>query len=84
MDKEEHLRIFHNFLIWKYPWYVALGLFLVYSYVIDDFATANRLIVSSECKNWPLVQFQFACLYAIKEWIENDVYFDKYRRMTFK
>ncbi|CAI5447413.1 unnamed protein product [Caenorhabditis angaria] len=70
--KTEILRTFYSHLVWKR-----------YRPEIDDVATCSHLI-STELKNWPLMQFQFACLYAKTELIFDDWKFDKYRRATFK
>ncbi|CAD6198832.1 unnamed protein product [Caenorhabditis auriculariae] len=72
MSKNEHLRTFYEHLVWKR-----------YKIEIDDVATA-RYLIKVECRNWPLMQFQFACLYAEVEMLNDDFRFDKYRRATFK
>ncbi|ETN71610.1 hypothetical protein RB195_001424 [Necator americanus] len=72
MNRSEHLRTFYEHLIWK-----------ISSIQIDDWRSARHLI-ATECSNWPQMQFQLACLYAMTDWIDDDIRFDKYRRMTFK
>ncbi|CAB3405757.1 unnamed protein product [Caenorhabditis bovis] len=72
MPKSAHLRTFYAHLVWKR-----------YTCEIDDVATCSHLI-ESQLRDWPLMQFQFACLYAITDVIYDDWKFDKYRRATFK
>uniref|UniRef100_A0A8R1HU83 Uncharacterized protein n=2 Tax=Caenorhabditis japonica TaxID=281687 RepID=A0A8R1HU83_CAEJA len=72
LPKSELLRTFYSHLIFKQ-----------YSCEIDDVATCSHLI-STECKNWPLMQFQFACLYAKTELIYDDWKFNKYRLSCFR
>ncbi|VDL84245.1 unnamed protein product [Nippostrongylus brasiliensis] len=50
---------------------------------VDDYKSARHLI-ATECSNWPQMQFQLACMYAMTDLIEDDFRFDKYRRITFK
>ncbi|EFP01079.1 hypothetical protein CRE_20173 [Caenorhabditis remanei] len=72
LPKSELLRTFYSELIWKRD-----------SCEIDDVATCSHLI-KTECKNWPLMQFQFACLYAKTELIYDDWKFDNYRLSCFR
>lgn len=72
MSKSEHLRTFYEHLVWRKS-----------VVEIDDFASARHL-VATECSNWPQMQFQLACMYAMTDLIEDDFRFDKYRRITFK
>ncbi|KAK6041555.1 hypothetical protein COOONC_20940 [Cooperia oncophora] len=72
MRKSEHLRTFYEHLVWKNS-----------AIQVDDLASAQHLI-ATECSNWPQMQFQLACMYAITDLIEDDIRFDKYRRITFK
>ncbi|EYB91097.1 hypothetical protein Y032_0210g2127 [Ancylostoma ceylanicum] len=72
MNRSEHLRTFYEHLLWKTS-----------AIQIDDYASARQLI-ATECSNWPQMQFQLACMYAMTDWIEDDIRFDKYRRITFK
>uniref|UniRef100_A0A7I4YLK8 ANK_REP_REGION domain-containing protein n=1 Tax=Haemonchus contortus TaxID=6289 RepID=A0A7I4YLK8_HAECO len=50
---------------------------------VDDLLSARHLI-ATECSNWPQMQFQLACMYAMTDLIEDESRFDKYRRITFK
>ncbi|KAK5982888.1 hypothetical protein GCK32_009184 [Trichostrongylus colubriformis] len=72
MRKSEHLRTFYEHLVWKNS-----------TIQVDDLASARHLI-ATECSNWPQMQFQLACMYALTDLIEDDFLFDKYRRITFK
>uniref|UniRef100_A0A1I7X7M9 BUB1 N-terminal domain-containing protein n=1 Tax=Heterorhabditis bacteriophora TaxID=37862 RepID=A0A1I7X7M9_HETBA len=72
INRSEHLRTFYNQLIWKNT-----------SLEIDDRESALHLM-QKECADWPQMQFQFACMYAVIDWIEDQFRFDKYRRITFK
>ncbi|CAI2351668.1 unnamed protein product [Caenorhabditis sp. 36 PRJEB53466] len=72
LPKSELLRTFYSKLVWKQ-----------HSCEIDDVATCLHLI-ETECKNWPLLQFQFACLYAKTELIYDDWRFDNYRLSCFR
>ncbi|CAO4374052.1 unnamed protein product [Caenorhabditis nigoni] len=72
LPKSELLRTFYPELVWKR-----------HSCEIDDVATCLHLI-KTECKNWPLMQFQFACLYARTELIYDDWKFDNYRLSCFR
>ncbi|XGW30175.1 hypothetical protein V3C99_009296 [Haemonchus contortus] len=72
MRKSEHLRTFYEHLVWKTS-----------AIEVDDLASARHLI-ATECSNWPQMQFQLACMYAMTDLIEDELRFDKYRRITFK
>nr|CDJ92032.1 Protein T12A7.6 [Haemonchus contortus] len=72
MRKSEHLRTFYEHLVWKTS-----------AIEVDDLASARHLI-ATECSNWPQMQFQLACMYAMTDLIEDESRFDKYRRITFK
>ncbi|CAL2040519.1 unnamed protein product [Caenorhabditis brenneri] len=72
LPKSELLRTFYSELVWKR-----------HSCEIDDVATCSHLI-EKECKNWPLMQFQFACLYAKVDLIYDDWKFDNYRLSCFR
>lgn len=72
LPKSELLRTFYSELVWKR-----------HSCEIDDVATCSHLI-RTECKNWPLMQFQFACLYAKTDLIYDDWKFDNYRLSCFR
>ncbi|PAV75360.1 hypothetical protein WR25_14841 [Diploscapter pachys] len=65
MSRNEHLRTFYKHVIWK-----------VNRIEINDFTTALYLM-ETECKNWRQMQFQFACLYAMENWVKDDWKFDK-------
>uniref|UniRef100_A0AC35U8N5 Uncharacterized protein n=1 Tax=Rhabditophanes sp. KR3021 TaxID=114890 RepID=A0AC35U8N5_9BILA len=68
----DHLRLFYPYFVWKHS-----------SYQIDDYETAKE-IISKECINWPLMEFQFAACYAIQDSLNNDWKFDKLRRKTIR
>ncbi|VDM23764.1 unnamed protein product [Toxocara canis] len=51
-------------------------------YEIDDLATAEK-IISRECADWPQMQFQFACAYAMLDCLTNESLFDRIRRRAF-
>ncbi|CAI4229485.1 unnamed protein product [Auanema sp. JU1783] len=72
MNKAEHLRFFYRHLLWKHS-----------SFLIEDLETAKHLM-ETQCSDWPQMQFQFACLYALTDWIEDARRFDKYRCITFR
>jgi hypothetical protein len=70
LHRGEHLRMYFGCLVWK-PATLA----------IDDFQTAER-IMRDECADWPQMQFQFACAYAMVDYLEQN--FDKVRLRAFK
>lgn len=49
---------------------------------IDDYATAQNLI-KKECYNWPQMQFQFACAYAMLDLLKDKYRFDAIRLKAF-
>lgn len=51
-------------------------------YEIDDFVTAEK-IISTECADWPQMQFQFACAYAMLDRLIDQSLFDRIRRRAF-
>ncbi|KHN82243.1 hypothetical protein Tcan_08985 [Toxocara canis] len=67
----EHLRMFYGCITWKPN-----------KYEIDDLATAEK-IISRECADWPQMQFQFACAYAMLDCLTNESLFDRIRRRAF-
>ena len=72
VHRGEHLRLFYDAIVWK-----------PMKYHIDDVETA-RNIIKNQCRDWPLMKFQFACCYAMVDLLEDRYEFDKIRRRTFK
>uniref|UniRef100_A0A914ER31 Uncharacterized protein n=1 Tax=Acrobeloides nanus TaxID=290746 RepID=A0A914ER31_9BILA len=72
VHRGEHLRLFYDAIVWK-----------PMRYHIDDVETA-RNIIKNQCRDWPLMKFQFACCYAMVDLLEDRYEFDKIRRRTFK
>ncbi|VDD92156.1 unnamed protein product [Enterobius vermicularis] len=69
--RSEHLRMFYHCLVWK-----------AHMFEIDDYATAQNLI-KKECYNWPQMQFQFACAYAMLDLLKDKYRFDAIRLKAF-
>ncbi|VDK45980.1 unnamed protein product [Anisakis simplex] len=67
----EHLRMFYGSITWKEN-----------KYEIDDSATAKK-IITKDCADWPQMQFQFACAYAMLELLTDQAVFDRIRRRAF-
>ncbi|KJH49869.1 hypothetical protein DICVIV_03980 [Dictyocaulus viviparus] len=72
INRSEHLRSFYRHLVWKNA-----------TIELDDAVTAEHLI-NGECSNWPQMQFQLGCMYAMTDLIEDDFRFDKYRRIALR
>jgi len=72
VHRGEHLRMFYDCIVWRPN-----------RYHIDDYATARKIALE-ECHNWPVMQFQFASVYAMTDLLENDARFDKIRLRTFR
>uniref|UniRef100_A0A1I7ZQ42 Uncharacterized protein n=2 Tax=Steinernema glaseri TaxID=37863 RepID=A0A1I7ZQ42_9BILA len=72
VHRGEHLRMFYDCIVWK-----------ANKYHIDDYATARKIALE-ECHNWPVMQFQFAAVYAMIDLLEQDTRFDKIRLRTFR
>lgn len=53
-----------------------------FRFEIDDYETANNIILS-KCNDWPQMQFQFACAYAILDMLKNVEMFDSIRLKAF-
>ncbi|VDN60674.1 unnamed protein product [Dracunculus medinensis] len=70
-NRREHLRLFYDCIIWKNL-----------EFEIDDYETANNIILS-KCNDWPQMQFQFACAYAILDMLKNVEMFDSIRLKAF-
>uniref|UniRef100_A0A0N5B043 Uncharacterized protein n=1 Tax=Syphacia muris TaxID=451379 RepID=A0A0N5B043_9BILA len=68
--RSEHLRTFYQCIAWK-----------TNRYEIDDYKTAQNII--DECSNWPQMQFQFACAYAMIDMLKNTSRFDSIRLRAF-
>uniref|UniRef100_A0A9J2PF06 Uncharacterized protein n=1 Tax=Ascaris lumbricoides TaxID=6252 RepID=A0A9J2PF06_ASCLU len=71
VQRSEHLRMFYGSITWK-----------ANKYEIDDFVTAEK-IISTECADWPQMQFQFACAYAMLDRLIDQSLFDRIRRRAF-
>ncbi|KAM3725176.1 Diphosphomevalonate decarboxylase [Dirofilaria immitis] len=69
-QRVHHLRLFYGSIIWKYN-----------KYEIDDRKTALAIIVN-DCADWPQMQFQLACAYAIHHLL-NERNFDRIRLRAF-
>ncbi|VDN04702.1 unnamed protein product [Thelazia callipaeda] len=69
--RKDHLRLFYGSIIWKQN-----------KYEIDDRKTALR-IISIDCADWPQMQFQLACAYAIHHLLHGQN-FDKIRLRAFE
>ncbi|VDK81853.1 unnamed protein product [Onchocerca ochengi] len=70
VHRSDHLRLFYGSIIWKYN-----------KYEIDDRKTALA-IIEKDCADWPQIQFQLACAYAIHHLL-NERNFDRIRLRAF-
>uniref|UniRef100_A0A0R3S7A3 Rab-GAP TBC domain-containing protein n=1 Tax=Elaeophora elaphi TaxID=1147741 RepID=A0A0R3S7A3_9BILA len=70
IHRSNHLRLFYGSIIWKYN-----------KYEIDDRKTALT-IIGKDCTDWPQMQFQLACAYAIYHLL-NERNFDRIRLKAF-
>uniref|UniRef100_A0A915Q870 Helitron helicase-like domain-containing protein n=1 Tax=Setaria digitata TaxID=48799 RepID=A0A915Q870_9BILA len=70
VHRSDHLRLFYGSIIWKDN-----------KYEIDDQKTALT-IIATDCADWPQMQFQLACAYAIHHLL-NERNFDRIRLKAF-